>query len=57
MPMSDEQLNDPAANTQKFQAFMDRPREPEPSGSRAVVIVVAAVAVVVVLLLAWLLLG
>ncbi len=52
--MPDEELEDPAASTQMFQAFMDRPREPEPSGQPWLVVAFIAVAVVVVLALAWL---
>ena len=53
--MSNEE-QDPAASTQRFQAFMDQPREAESAGSRGVWIALAVVAVVVVILLAWLLL-
>jgi hypothetical protein len=53
--MSNDEL-DPAANTQKFQAFMDQPREPESSGSRGVWIAIIVLVVVIVVLLAWLVL-
>jgi hypothetical protein len=55
--MADDEIEDPAANTQMFQAFMDRPREPESSGSRWLLVAGVAVAVVVVVVLAWFLLG
>ncbi|HEX6514475.1 MAG TPA: hypothetical protein VF049_02800 [Nocardioidaceae bacterium] len=54
--MPDDEL-DPAADTQMFQAFVDRREEPKPSGSRWVWGVLAVAAVVVVVALAWLLLG
>jgi hypothetical protein len=49
---------DPAANTEMFQAFVDRP-EPEESRSDRTwaVLAAAAAAVVVLLVLAWVLLG
>ena len=52
--MSDD--DDPAANTQMFQAFVDREREPEPSRAPWVWASVAAV-VLVVLALVWFFLG
>lgn len=55
--MSDDEIEDPAASTQMFQAFMDRPREPEPSGARAVWIALAVVALVIVAALAWFLMS
>ncbi|WP_167880321.1 hypothetical protein [Nocardioides guangzhouensis] len=49
---------DPAANTEMFQAFVDRPEPEESRASRSWVVLAAAAAVVVVLLvLAWILLG
>jgi uncharacterized membrane protein len=47
---------DPGANTQMFQAFVDRP-EPEASGSRWIWVALAVVALVIVAALAWLVLG
>ena len=46
---------DPAANTQVFQAFMDRRDEPVRSGSRGVWVALAIVALVIVVALVWLL--
>jgi hypothetical protein len=50
---------DPAANTQMFQAFVDRPdhEESESRSSRAVFAGVALAVLVVAVALAWLLLG
>lgn len=53
--MADDEL-DPGANTQMFQAFMDRP-EPEVSGSRGIWIALAVAALVIALALAWFVLG
>ena len=55
--MSDDDL-DPGANTEMFQAFVDR-AEPESSSgtSRALVWGIALVVLVIVVLLAWLALG
>ena len=47
---------DPGANTQMFQAFVDRP-EPEAPGSRWPRVALAVAALVIVLALAWLVLG
>lgn len=47
---------DPGANTQMFQAFVDRP-EPEASRSRWIWVALAVVALVIVAALAWLVLG
>lgn len=52
--MSDNEL-DPGADTQMFQAFVDR-QEPEVSGPRSMWLVLAAAGVVVALLVAWFLL-
>jgi hypothetical protein len=55
--MSDDDL-DPGANTEMFQAFVDRAEPESPSGpSRAVVWGLALVVLVIVVLLAWLVLG
>ena len=57
--MPDDEL-DPGASTQMFQAFVDRPEEPESSGSRwtgAALAGAALAGLVVVLALAWLTLG
>ena len=51
--MPDDEIDDPAASTQMFQAFVDRPREPEPSRSRGLVVTLVVVAVVVVVAIAW----
>jgi hypothetical protein len=56
LPVSDNELEDPAASTQMFQAFVDR-QEPEESGSRWVAAAFAVAAVAIVLMLAWLLWG
>ncbi|MDN5855708.1 MAG: hypothetical protein L0K86_23275 [Actinomycetia bacterium] len=50
---------DPGANTQMFQAFVDRhePEESAPSRARAGLIGAAVVALVVVLVIAWLVFG
>lgn len=53
MPENDDL--DPAANTQMFQAFVDR-QEPETSGRRWLWLALAGV-LVIVLVLAWLALG
>jgi hypothetical protein len=53
--MPDDEL-DPGADTQMFQAFVDR-AEPETSGSRWIVAAAAVAALVIVLALAWALLG
>ncbi|MGH3480804.1 MAG: hypothetical protein ACRDQD_28735 [Nocardioidaceae bacterium] len=50
------ELDDPAASTQMFQAFVDRP-EPEASRSRWMPAALAVAALVIVLALAWLVLG
>jgi hypothetical protein len=55
--MPDDEIEDPAANTQMFQAFMDRPREPEPSPSRGLVVALVVLAVLVVAAVVWLLAG
>ncbi|MGZ4493557.1 MAG: hypothetical protein ACXVWU_02545 [Nocardioides sp.] len=47
---------DPAADTQMFQAFVDRP-EPEASGSRWKWVALAVAVLVIVLALAWFVLG
>jgi hypothetical protein len=55
LPMPEDEL-DPAASTQMFQAFVDRP-EPEASRSGWMWAAVAVAALVIVLALAWLVLG
>ena len=57
-PMSEEERDNDIASTQMFQAFMDRPREPEPSGARWLLVGLAAFVVAAILVaLAWFLLG
>ncbi len=56
LPVSEDELEDPAASTQMFQAFVDRP-EPEAYGSRWLAAAFALAALAIVLTLAWLLLG
>ena len=55
--MPDDEIEDPAASTQMFQAFVDREREPEPSRSRGLLIALAVVAVLVVVAIVWLVAG
>ena len=47
---------DPGASTQMFQAFVDRPDEPESSGSRWILALVVA-SLVIVAALTWFVLG
>lgn len=54
--MSEDEL-DPGASTQMFQAFVDRPEEPETSGARWILVALAVAVLMVVLALGWLLLG
>ena len=54
--MPDDEIDDPAASTQMFQAFVDRPREPEPR-SRGLVVGLVVVAVLVVVAIVWFLLA
>jgi hypothetical protein len=55
--MPDDDL-DPAANTQMFQAFVDRREPEEASGSRAkMALLIAVAALVVVVAAAWFMMG
>lgn len=54
--MPEDEL-DPAASTQMFQAFVDRPEEPKASGSRWMWVALAVAALVILLAIAWLVLG
>ena len=54
LSMRDDDL-DPGANTQMFQAFVDR-REPEETGRPWMPVILAAAGLVIVVLVAWFLL-
>ena len=55
--MSDDEIDDPAASTQMFQAFVDRAREPEASRSPWVWVALAVAFLALVLAVAWVVLG
>jgi hypothetical protein len=55
--MSDDEIEDPAASTQMFQAFVDRAREPEATGSRWLWVALAVAVLALVLAVAWVVLS
>lgn len=55
--MSNDEIDDPAASTQMFQAFVDRAREPEPTASPWIWVALTVAVLALVAAVAWVVLG